>query len=112
MNYAFMTGNVPDVEDGHTFVGDNFIQQLPNTKILEGKRGIKFINCNLTNCILPIDAVTEGAHTKQRSFCSHEHPEWDLEPCEDECIHMVSKDEIWIDGILIDTIYEYSDKVV
>lgn len=113
MNYMFVTRNkIPDVEDGHVFVGDNFIQQYPDTEILVGKTGLKFINCNLTNCDLPDDTITEGSHTKQRSFCSHVHARWGLTECEDGCEHMVDSDEIVIDGVVIDIIRYYRDLVV
>lgn len=112
-NYAFMTGNpIPDVESGHVFYGDNFIQQYPNTEIFTGKTGLKFVNCNLTNCKLPQDAITEGSHPKQRSFCSHVHPRWGLTECQGDCSHVVDTDEIWIDGIVVDTTYYYADTAV
>lgn len=113
MNYAFMTKTpIPDVKNGHVFIGDNFIQKESNTPILTGKTELKFINCNLTNCSLPQDAITEGSHTRQRSFCSHEHPDWGLTECIENCEHVVDTDEIIIDGVVIDTIYHYTDKVV
>lgn len=112
-NYAFMTGRTfPKIQNGHVFVGDNFIQKEPNTEILDGYTGLKFINCNLTNCKLPEDAIIEGSHPRQRSFCSHIHPEWNLTECVEECEHMVDVDEIYIDDILVDKVYYYEDKVV
>lgn len=112
-NYAFMTGDpLPNIEDGRTFTGDNFIQKNPYTLIFAGKIGLKFVNCNLTNCTLPGDAITEGSHPKQRSFCSHVHPKWELDMCPENCEHVVDTDEIYIDGVLIDKIYSYADKAV
>lgn len=108
-----MTNNeLPTVENGHVFTGDNFIQQYPNTPIFEGITGLKFINCNLTNCSLPGDAITEGSHPKQRNFCSHVHPRWGLTECIENCEHVVDTDEIQIDGITVDTVYYYSDTEV
>jgi len=112
-NYAFMTNDpIPDVENGHVFTGDNFIQKEPHTPILTGKTGLKFINCNLTNCSLPGDAITEGSHPKQRSFCSHVHPRWGLTECIEECAHVVDTDEVIIDDIIVDTTYHYADTAV
>ena len=112
-NYAFMTNNpLPNIKDGHVFTGDNFIQKDPHTSIFTGKAGLKFINCNLTNCKLPEDSTTEGSHPKQRSFCSHVHPRWELTECIENCEHVIDTDEIIIDGIVIDTIYNYADKAV
>ena len=113
MNYAFMTKDpLPNIKNGHLFRGDNFIQQYPHTKIFEGKTGLKFINCNLTNCSLPEDAITEGSHPKRRSFCSHIHTKWGLPECSKNCEHVIDIDEIIIDGVVIDTVYHYADKVV
>lgn len=112
-NYAFMTGRTfPKIQNGHVFTGDNFIQKEPNTEILAGYTGLKFINCNLTNCKLPEDAITEGTNPKQRSFCSHVHERWGLDECVEECEHVVDVDEIYIDGLLVDKIYSYTDKAV
>lgn len=112
-NYTFVTGNqIPDVENGHVFTGDNFIQQYPNTEILTGKTGLKFINCNLTNCSLPPDAITEGSHPKQRSFCSHVHTRWGLTECIENCEHVIDTDEVTIDSVVVDTTYHYADKAV
>lgn len=112
-NYAFMIGRTfPNIQNGHVFTNDNFIQKEPNTKIFAGYTGLKFINCNLTNCTLPGDAITEGSHPKQRSFCSHVHPRWELDECVEECGHVVDTDEIYIDGMLVDKIYSYADKAV
>lgn len=112
-NYAFMTGRTfPKIQNGHVFTGDNFIQKEPNTAIFVGITKLKFINCNLTNCKLPEDTIVEGTFLKQRSFCSHIHPRWELNECPDNCEHVVDVDEIIIDGTVIDTIYYYADKVV
>lgn len=113
MNYGFMTGiSLPIVENGHIFTGDNFIQQYPNTEIFTGITGLKFVNCNLTNCTLPGDAITDGSHPKQRSFCSHVHPRWGLTECIENCGHVVDIDEVIIDGVAVDTTYHYADTAV
>ncbi len=112
-NYAFMAGRTfPNIQNGHVFTGDNFIQKEPDTPIFVGISGLKFVNCNLTNCILPVDATTEGSHPKKRSFCSHVHQRWGLPECPENCEHVVDTDEIIIDGFVIDTIYSYADKEV
>ena len=112
-NYAFMTRDpIPDVLDGHVFTGDNFIQKVPNTQILVGKNKLKFINCNLTNCKLPADAIVEGTFVVQKSFCSHIHPRWGLAECVENCEHVVDIDEIVIDGIIIDIVYRYAAKAM
>jgi hypothetical protein len=68
----------------------------------------------LTNCDIPKDAIVDdcGGYGRHKSRCSHLHPEmisFGLVECEDNCSHVVDTDEVWIDGILIDTIYHYRD---
>lgn len=115
MNYSFGIKPIPSVENGHTFKGDNFLQLLPHTKICEGVTGLKFIKCNLTNCDIPPDAVTEGCRPYHIEFCSNSHPkfiEYGLTPCVQNCSHVVSTDTITIDSIVVDTVYYYEDKGV
>jgi len=114
MNYSFTSKfDLPEVEDGHTFEGDNFLQMTKGTKIFEGVSGLTFINCNLTNCIVPDDATVIGAPLKTQSFCSHVHPRWvakGLPECAEDCEHMNDEEDITIDGVKIATHREYSDK--
>lgn len=113
-NYSFSMLPIPEVENGHTFEGDNFIQLYPHTAILVGVTGLKFIKCNLTNCDIPADATHDTAKG-QVSFCSHVHPNWvakGLTECTQDCEHLVITDTIVIDGVTIDTVYHYEDKVV
>lgn len=115
-NYAFTTGkSLPMVENGHEFKECNFCQLEPNTTIFSGVTGLKFIRCNLTNCTIPIDAVKESCIHRQISFCTNLNPDltdYGLTGCATECVHMVNKDEVWVDGVLVDTIYEYEDSAV
>lgn len=109
-NYAFKSP--PVVEDGHTFRTDNFMQLVPHTALFAGVTGLTFIDCNLTNCDLPADAVVQGGTFLHISFCSHLHEFPGMALCDTECTHMTQKNEIFIDGVLVDTQYEYSDEVV
>jgi hypothetical protein len=111
-NYAFGIVPIPDVENGHTFTGDNFLQINAHTKILEGKSGLTFINCNLTNCDPPADSVYIGCAPRHCSFCSHEHPKftkYGLAECAVDCAHVISTDSVVIDGVVVDTHYYYND---
>lgn len=115
MNYSFGLKPIPSVENGHTFKGDNFCQLAPHTPILVGVTGLKFIKCNLTNCDIPVDAVTQGCQPQHVSFCSWEHPSWidkGLPVCIPSCTHLVSTDTISIDSVVVDTVNYYQDKVV
>lgn len=53
-NYS---GQDPPCEDGDTFEHCNLSQTEPNTAICEGKTGLVFTECNLSNCNVPPDAV-------------------------------------------------------
>ena len=113
-NYTFQINPIPDVANGHTFTGDNFLQMSAHTKILEGKTGLTFINCNLTNCDIPVDATT-NIQPRHASFCSNLHPNWvarGLQTCAVNCEHVTSTDKVTVDGVLVDTVYHYSDKAV
>lgn len=115
-NYAFTSRNpLPESKSGEVFENLNFTQMLPNTEIFTGVTGLVFKNCNLTNCKLPDDAKAESCLRVQIEFCSNLHPKWTdkgLSACGINCSHVVNIDEIRIDGALIDTIYDYEDKVV
>ena len=114
-NYSFGIKPIPQVENGHVFTGDNFSQLVAHTKILEGVTGLRFIKCNLTNCDLPPDAVTEGSQPRHASFCANLHPEWirwGLIPCAENCSHVTEVDEITVDGVSLGKVYHYADQGV
>lgn len=95
--------------NGDTVEGHNFTQKFPHTSIGTGITGLKFKNCNLVNCDIPADATTESCNNTQISRCGHLNDDYE---CVAECEHMINKEDIMIDGVLIDTLYEYEDKVV
>lgn len=114
-NYSFGIRPIPSVENGHIFKGDNFLQLLPHTPILVGVTGLKFTNCNLTNCDIPPDAVTEGCQPRHILWCSNLHPNWieyGLTPCTENCSHVIEVDEVTVDGVSLGKVYNYSDKGV
>ena len=96
--------------EGDVIEGCNFMQVNPHTRITTVSN-LTFNNCNLMNCDLPADAVTGWNNRLQISRCAHIHGT-DEYFCETECSHMTSKEEIVLDGEVVDTIYEYEDKVV
>lgn len=112
-NYSFK--NSDELPEGKNFLESNFCQLEPNTPIFTGISGLTFVRCNLTNCTIPADAITESCLRVQMSFCTNLRPDlmdYGLPECDVECAHMIRKDEIWIDGNLIETVYEYSDTKV
>jgi hypothetical protein len=115
-NYAFTRlQNLPIVENNSIIDGWNLTQKEPNTSIFIGNTGLTFIRCNLINCSVPIGSIIEDCLVGNISFCSNEHPEWvakGLTECVENCSHVTSVDTITIDGVVVDTIYHYSDKVV
>lgn len=97
-------------QNGDVLEGHNFAQVLPGTAIFEGVTGLTFRGCNLVNCVVPVDAVVEKCNTAQVDRCSHLHAGLPY-TCEVECRHMTSKEEIVVDGVVVDTLYEYQDIV-
>jgi hypothetical protein len=96
---------------GDVIEGKNFMQLFPHTAIPNVP--VVFRNCNLVNCDIPNGSMEEGCLHIQVDFCSHIHPELverGLAECGAECRHMASKEEIVIDGIVVDCIYSYEDK--
>ena len=114
-NYSFPSNkSLPNAEGGQVFEMYNFTQAKPHTKVFEGVTGLVFKNCNLLNCDLPDDAKVEDCLHIHKEFCANLHPEWsaylDAEP--EDCSHVVDKDEVTVDGQVVDTIYYYEDKIV
>ena len=114
-NYS-IARDLPEVEPGHVFEGDNFTRLNANTKIFVGITGLVFRRCNLTNCIVPADATIEECLVVQKEFCSNLHPTWvakGLTECSGEhCSHVVDTSVITIDGVVVDTTYEYEDTIL
>lgn len=117
-NYSFFVAKgipLPEVENGHVFEMCNFTQLLPHTKIFEGVTGLVFRKCNLVNCDVPVDAVIDDCLRSQIGFCSNVIPklvDYGLTQCPEVCDHVVDSDSVTIDGVLVDTIYYYENKVV
>lgn len=100
-----------DIPDGSVINGGNFSQLQPNTAILVGKtltiRGGNWVN------VQPDPAWTiEGGNWTQISRCAHLHPEWSSLSCVENCSHVINTDEVWIDGILVDTVCHYEDTIL
>ena len=114
-NYSFtMNRALPEVNDGDTISDCNFTQAEPNTSIFSGKKNLHFLRCNLTNCSLPADATIENSSNRQKSFCSHLHPDFvrcGLPQCAVDCVHVIDFDTVIIDGQIVETIYHYEDKI-
>lgn len=99
------------ISNGETFEDCNLMQKAPNTAICSGVTGLTFRRCNLANCVLPGDATIDdcGKVGVHKSRCSHIHPDWGLTACADNCSHVIDTDEVWVDGVLVETIYHYDD---
>jgi len=57
--------NRPALLPNTTYIRCNFAQAEPGTKIGEGVPGLRFVQCNLVNCVVPDDAVVERCCTAQ-----------------------------------------------
>jgi len=79
-----------NLKDGETIRDRNLSQLVPGTPIFHGVKGLRFLRCNLTNCIVPEDAEVVDCNTAQVSFCSHLHPEMKgLPQCPEKCEHVI-----------------------
>lgn len=102
-----------NAENGDTFIGCNFTQELPNTEILPKKKNLIFQGCNLLNCIVDASSTIEDCLHIQKSFCSHLNPNWsNLPQCPENCSHVVDSDEVIIDGQTLGLEYHYEDTVL
>ena len=112
-NYSFKEPG-DAIPDGSVIDSGNFSQLVPGTEIMVGK--ILTINGgNFTNVQVQPEWTVNGGNWTQVSRCSNLHPNWvakGLAECPVECEHMTEKDEIFIDGILVDTNYTYEDTVL
>lgn len=95
-------------ESGDTIESCNLSQMYPHTAITEVSN-LTFKGCNLVNCDVPADAVVERCNTTQISRCGHLHDDY---TCAVNCEHLVSSEDIIVDGVVVDTIREYQDEVM
>ncbi len=115
-NYSFKTTGLPEPVNG-VVEGHNFTQGVVDTEIYTGQTGLTFRNCNLTNCKIPPDAIVEGSkYPRKVSYCSHNHPSWleksYIAECSTNCSHVVTIDNVTIDGVVVDQNHTYEDKAV
>lgn len=90
--------------DGETIEDCNFCQPTPWTPIAVGVTGLTFRDCNLVNCDLPADSVVENCNVVQVSRHTDE--------CAVDCEHLTSSEDIIVDGVVVDTLRQYEDRMV
>lgn len=108
-NYSFKEPN--DIENNSIITEGNFTQLEPNTEIMKDLN-LTINGGNFTNVKKQSQWTINGGNFKQISWCTHLHPKLvnkGLTQCATECKHMTNKEEVWVDGELIDTIYTYED---
>lgn len=111
-NYSFK--NTIDIKDEEVINSGNFTQINPNTEIMVDKT-LTINGGNFTNVKKQSKWTVNGGNWTQISWCSHNHPEFiekGLKECPVECSHMISKENIIIDGVVIDTVYTYKDTLL
>lgn len=99
-------------QPGDVFEDCNFSQVAPGYKIPDTYTGLTFKNCNMVNVIPPVDAVLIGCLSVQISRCTNLRPDFinlGLEPCDENCVHVVDVDEIQVDDGDPIFIYQYED---
>lgn len=102
-----------DVEDGEIFMYCNFSRHILGDLVIDASN-VVFFDCNLTNCILSAGSSVQGKkYGVNKSFCKNLHPEWDdLPDCKVDCEHVIDVDELFVDGLLVKTIYHYKDLII
>jgi hypothetical protein len=114
-NYSFKDpGTTGDIKDGAVINSGNFTQLVPGTEIMKDLK-LTINGGNFTNVKKQAQWAVNGGNWNQINRCSHLHSDWiskGLPECVVECIHMVSKDVIEIDGVVIDTVYIYEDVLI
>jgi hypothetical protein len=112
-NYSF-TDPKDQIKDSTVIESGNFTQLLPDTPIMVDKP-LEINGGNWTNVRKDPAWKINGGNWTQISRCSHNHPELvkrGLKECAEQCEHLTDTDEVWIDGVLIDTIRHYEDKLI
>jgi len=111
-NYSFTDpGNA--IPDGSVIDSGNFSQLVPGTEIMKGKT-LTINGGNFTNVVVQPEWTVNGGNWTQVDRCSHLHLDFvpiGLPECATECKHMISKEVIEIDGVVLDTVYVYENKV-
>lgn len=89
----------------------NFSQHQPYTVLTAyAGQAVTFRNCNMVNVAIDPAWTVESCNTAQISRCAHLHPDWDLPAEPDNCPHVTDIDEITIDGMVVETIYQREDQ--
>lgn len=109
-NKNFSRGRIVDFnpQSGDVIESCNLSQMYPHTVITDVV-GLKFKSCNLVNCDVPEGTVVEGCNITQISRCGNLHADYD---CAVDCEHVVSSEQIIVDGVIVETIYDYQDRRV
>jgi len=99
-NWAFCKtrGIDPPFKDGDIVEGGNYMQLFPDTEICKDVKDLTIRGGNFINCKPQPTWKIEGGNWCQKSWCSHEHPEWvkeGLPKCDEHCEHY--KGEDWIE---------------
>jgi len=106
-------GQNPKLEDGDVLENCNLMQNLPNTTFDgQGAENVTVIRGNCVNCAFPASWDVQSRMHIQVSYCAHLHPDMGLPEEQEDCPHVVSIDEIVVDGAVTDTIYTREDTIL
>ena len=95
-------------QPGDIYADCNFDQKTPYTVVAD-VHGLTFRLCNLTNCVLPADAVFQTCRPVQISRCGHLDPDF---TCHEDCSHRISHEPVVVDGMVVGYNSEYRDTVL
>jgi hypothetical protein len=111
-NYSFADPG-DAIANGAVINAGNFTQMYPDTPIMVGKT-LTINGGNFTNVRKDPAWTINGGNWTQISRCSHLNPKFiekGLTECAIDCEHLISTDEIIVNGVLIETVYNYEDGV-
>ena len=96
-----------DPQPGDIIESCNLAQMHPHTPIAVGVADLQYKGCNLVNC--DVSGVVEHCNIMQISRCGNLQEGFS---CVVDCEHVTSSEDIIVDGLVVDTLRQYADKVV
>ena len=96
-----------DPQPGDIIESCNLAQMHPHTPIAVGVADLQYKDCNLVNC--DVSGVVEHCNIMQISRCGNLQEGFS---CVVDCEHVTISEDIIVDGLVVDTLRQYADKVV
>ena len=110
-NGNFVFKNPTNIDNGSIINCGNFTQLKPHTVIMSGVQ-LTINGGNFINVAQDDQWTINGGNWVQIERCANLYPEFDLDPEDINCVHVVNIDTINVDGQNIETVYTYKDTVL